>query len=340
MAATRQAGRPFTVSEFHQPWPNTYAAETDVPLSVFAAFQGWDGLMHFAYSHGRGWDDGVPNGFNLNGDWTKWVNFGQSAWLFRSGAIREGLMPVEVPLSLDARLRAGRERRNGSVAAFLSSVYGLDPATAFVHPVRVAAVKEQDGFTAQTAGKGPFASDTGEFTYDIEGRVWRIHAPQAAGVFGFARQRKITAGAVDLQLGESARGFVSLLLNSLDGKPLEESSRMLLTNPGYSLRIQPGVSPERPQGIVPYPGSTDWFTLEPDTRQARPSGDLNGGSRPTYMERVDGMLTVRTLASALRVHVLNGKGERVSAVEAERVDGGFRIPLEADTPWYEIEAER
>src|SRR5450432_2816209 len=29
IAATRQAGRPFTVSEFNQPYPNTYAAESD-----------------------------------------------------------------------------------------------------------------------------------------------------------------------------------------------------------------------------------------------------------------------------------------------------------------------
>ncbi|MDZ4800339.1 MAG: hypothetical protein SGI92_19455 [Bryobacteraceae bacterium] len=340
MAATRQAGRPFTVSELNQPWPNTYAAETDVPLAVFAAFQGWDALMHFAYSHGRGWDDGVPNGFNLNGDWTKWVNFGQSAWLFRSGVIREGLMPVEVPLSQEARLRAGRERRNGAVAGFLSGVYGLDPAVAFQHPVRIAAVRESETFEPRSAGKGPYASDTGEFTYDMEGRVWTIHAAHAAGVYGFVGRRRITAGAIDFELGASARGFVSLLLNALDGKPLEESTRMLLTNPGFSLRTQPGVSTSRPQAIVKYPGTTDWFTLEPDTRQAKPSGDLNGGSRPTYMERVDGTLTLRTLASSLRVHVLNGKGERVSTVDAERVDGGFRFSLASDTPWYEIEAER
>jgi len=88
MAWARQAGRPYTVSEFNQPWPNTHGAELDVSLAAFGAFQDWDGIMHFAYSHGRNWDDGVPNGFNINGDWTKFPLIGQAAWLFRTGAVK------------------------------------------------------------------------------------------------------------------------------------------------------------------------------------------------------------------------------------------------------------
>ena len=54
MAVSREAGRPYTVSEFNQPWPNRQAAEmrSDV-LAAFGAFQDWDSIMHFAYSHGR-----------------------------------------------------------------------------------------------------------------------------------------------------------------------------------------------------------------------------------------------------------------------------------------------
>ncbi len=129
MAITRQAGRPYTVSEFNQPWPNTYAAESDPTLAAFAAFQDWDGLMHFAYSHGRNWDDGVPNGFNLNGDWTKFPGFGQSAWIFRWGGIQAGSETVEIPVSEAHRLQATREKRNGSVGSFLTSVLSYDPAS-------------------------------------------------------------------------------------------------------------------------------------------------------------------------------------------------------------------
>ena len=119
IAARRVLGKPFTVSEFNQPWPNRYGAESDPTLAAFAAFQDWDGLMHFAYAHGRNWDANSPNGFNLNGDWSKWVNAGQSAWLFRTGAVHAAKYPVVFYVSKEQRLQAARERRNGNIGAFL-----------------------------------------------------------------------------------------------------------------------------------------------------------------------------------------------------------------------------
>ena len=53
MAVSRETGRPYTVSEFNQPYPNRQAAELDPTLAAFGAFQDWDAIMHFAYSHGR-----------------------------------------------------------------------------------------------------------------------------------------------------------------------------------------------------------------------------------------------------------------------------------------------
>ena len=59
----------------------------------------------------------------------------------------------------------------------------------------------------------------------------------AAGVFGALNKATVNAGNLDVQLGPTARGFVSLLLTSLDGLAARDlRRRMLLTNPGYSLR--------------------------------------------------------------------------------------------------------
>src|SRR5258708_32290494 len=110
--------------------------------------------MHFAYSHGRNWDDNVPNGFNINGDWTKFPIVGQSAWLFRSEAIAVGSAPVEIAVRVDLRLRAGREKRNGNISAFLSAATGYDPAVAFVHPVRLAK-DSTGGLPAMSSGGAP-----------------------------------------------------------------------------------------------------------------------------------------------------------------------------------------
>jgi hypothetical protein len=101
--------------------------------------------------------------------------------------------------------------------------------------------------------------------------LYLIHSAKAAGVIGFAGQRKVTAGAMDVELAATSRGFATIVLTPVDQAPLAESKWMLLTNPGYTLRTQPGSNPPRPQEIVKYPGTTDWFTLEPDQAN-KPSG--------------------------------------------------------------------
>jgi hypothetical protein len=348
MAITRQAGLPYTVSEYNQPWPNTYAAEITPMLAAFAAFQDWDSVMHFAYSHGRGWDDGVPNGFNINGDWTKFPNIGQAAWLLRSGAIRTGREPVEIGLSEEVRLRAAREKRNGGVAGLLTSMAGYDAALPFVHPVRITRSRELlVPESARKALTGPYISDTGELTYDRERRLFTIAAPAAAGIFGFAGGTKVTAGAIDVELSPSARTFIALLATSRDGKPLRESERILVSNPGYTLRTQPGSEPPRPQALVNYPNFTDRWTLEREPSfSAKPSGSRDGGVRPVWMERVECVLTLRTAARAVAVYPLDSAGRRLPPLSGAAIqsdEGSFRIHLQADgqtfSPWYEIVAE-
>ena len=337
VAAARQSDRPYTVSEFNQPWPNTYSAEIDPLLAAVGSFQDWDGILHFAYSHGRNWDDGVPNGFNINGDWTKFPNIGQAAWIFRAGAIATGKEPVEIPLSIDDRLRAGRERRNGNVAAFLTSAFGYDASLALLHPVRLA----RDGEGAMPALaklKPPYRADSGEMLYDPATRRMLLQSAFAAGVFGFIGEEKVTAGAIDVQLAPAGRGYVSLLVTPIDGEAIADSSRLLVSNPGYTLRSQPGITPVRPQSLIHYPGTTDWWTLEADVA-TKPSGDLNGGRQPVWMERVDLDLTLRTTAESIVVYPLGGAGQRLAPLAADRIQpvaGGFLIHLAADTPWYEI----
>lgn len=353
MAAARQAGGPYTVSEFNQPWPNTHGSEIDVALAAFGAFQDWDALMHFAYSHGHNWDVGVPNGFNINGDWTKFPNIGQAAWLFRSGAIRSGMQPVRISVSQDLRLQAGREKANGNISGFLATHLGYDATTPFLHPVHLLPTEAQEAdvhsrgaSVTRAALTGPFESDTGELSYNRDGKRFLIHAAQAAGVIGFVGNDKVSAGSIDVQLAPSARGFASILLTALDGQDLGHSAHLLLSTPGYTLRTQPKADPPRPQALINYPGTADWWTLEPDPSfPSKPSGDLNGGPSPVWMERVESYLTLHTSATQLTIYPLDGSGTRrdpLGDADIEALGDGFRIHLQATgqdfSPWYELVA--
>jgi len=326
MAWARQAGRPYTVSEFNQPWPNTHGGELDPTLAAFGAFHDWDAIMHFAYSHARNWDDGVPNGFNINGDWTKFPVIGQSAWLFRTGAVRAGASVLDVPVSAAERNRSAQSGQ--SAGAWVVGRAGVPRETAFTRRVELAKDSAASlGAEEKAAPRAPYSADTGELVFDAAAKVFRLNAPEAAGVFGPAG-RTVTAGPIDVS------GGGGVFLTSRDGLPIAISRYLLLSAPATSLRTRPGAS--QPQRMVNYPGTTDWWTIE--SSNTRPSGDLNGGSRPTYLQAADVTVTLRTQAMAVEVWALDGTGEAVSVVPAERVAGGFRIRLSAATPWYAIHA--
>ena len=333
MAATREAGRPFTVSEFNQPYPNTYAAEIDPTLAAFAAFQDWDGLVHFAYEHGREWDRGGPDGFNLNGDWTKWPSVGQSAWMFRTGAIGTARETVTIPVPYEARLESARQKANGNAVRFLKSSVGYDANVALLHRVELAPGKSGPLPPCGKSATVPFQSDTGELTFDPGRRVFVVDAAQAAGVFGFAGDSPVTAGPAVLQLAPGGRGFVSFLLTALDAKPLSRSSRMLLTVPGAT--VLPG------QNLVNYPGTADWWTLTPAPGSDKPSGVYAGGA-PVMMERTECEVKLQTEMKSLAVYPLDGCGNRMAKLdrkEVSRQKGVLHIHLRAETPWYEIAAK-
>lgn len=324
MAFSREAGKPFTVSEFNEPWPNTHGAEIDPTLAAFAAFQDWDGLMHFAYAHSHNWEQTGPNGFNLNGDWTKYANFGQAAWLFRTGAVESGRQVIDIPISQELRLQAAREKVNGRFSTFLSKTFDLAPEVALVHPVRLK--KDGTGKLPPCPVQEPYVSDTKQITYGE--KLFKIQADQVAAVIGFVSPGgTATADALTVELAPTARGFVSLLLTALDSQPIRHSAKLLLSTPGYTLRTG--------QDLVHYGEAKDWWTLAPEGTSG-PSGNRDVGAGPILMEKVESFVTLATAAKRMEVYPLDGAGSRMAPVKAMKTKGGFRIHLASDSPWYEI----
>jgi hypothetical protein len=323
----REAGKPYTVSEFNQPYPNRQGAELSPTFAAFAALQDWDGPMHFDYEEGRQWDRGGPSAFSLNGDFTKLAAFGQAAWLYRTGAVRTAKESVEVAMPLALRQQATRERQQFNLARFFEK-QGVDPNVAFVH--KVAVNPRASSAPAAVAVKPPYFSDTGELSYDPARKLFTIAAPRAAGVFGWAGWSPAAAGPVEVTLDPAARGFVSLLLTALDGKPIESSGRMLLSNPGFTRGAK--------QEFVLYPETTDWFTLKGDT-EGKPSAPYVVSTRDMVMERVELTLRLRSSLPSLTVYPLDAAGARGAALPAPRKAGGvFEIRLAADAPWFEVAA--
>jgi hypothetical protein len=338
VAASRESGRPYTLSEFNQPWPNTQAAEILPVVAAFAAFQDWDAILYFNYDGSRDrWDANVGRTFSLNSESHKLAQVGQAAWLFRTGAVWAGRDPITLPITRAARLKAGREKRHNlssvahnTISAFLQAEYGYDPNLAFVRRVGLSR-SESEPVPALPRPSPPYVSDTNELTYDPAGRMYRIHSERVAGVLGYLGTTARSAGPLSVELSPGARGFAAVVLTPLDGETLARSQRLLLTAPGYIF----GTTPNRDRQVLTrYLTASDWFTLQPEPGSTRPSGDRDGGVEPNWMEPVDATITLNlTAASDFVVFPLDRTGARLNSVSVQ--SRRFRLQ---SSPWYEIVA--
>jgi hypothetical protein len=255
-----------------------------------------------------------------------------------------------VPLTAGQRILAASSGQ--SAAAWINRA-GIPRETAFARGVELA--KDSTAAlpdSAHDAPRAPYVSDTGELIFDKDAKLLLLSAPSAAGVFGSIGRNKATSGPLDVELGSSSRGFATVLLTALDNAPVTSSSSLLLSIPGYSLRALPGPGNRRPaaimpQGLIHYPGTTDWWTIDATNSPsaAKPSADLNGGWQPTFMERVEAYLTVRSSATSVTVLALDGAGninEALAESEVQAAPGGFRIHVDGNgrpqTPWFAIAA--
>src|SRR5690606_4139942 len=62
LARTRVAGKPYIVSEYNHPAPITFGSEAFLLAGAYGAFQDWDGIIAFAWSHDADfWPQRIPN---------------------------------------------------------------------------------------------------------------------------------------------------------------------------------------------------------------------------------------------------------------------------------------
>ncbi len=122
LAATRVAGKPFTVTEYQHPAPSDWQAECIPEIATFAALQDWDGVFLFAYSHDAHYDKGrIASFFDIEGNPTKMPLMPMGARLFLGEAVAPGASAFTYTITPDAaRTGAG----GTDMAAFLRSSVG------------------------------------------------------------------------------------------------------------------------------------------------------------------------------------------------------------------------
>lgn len=268
----RQWGKPFTVSEYGQPFWNQWRHESALLLPAVASHQGWDAICQFAeapiqFSYGptpyRRLQAMYP--FGVGGDPIARATERLAALLFLRGDVAPSQHRIRLYLDADkalARNGGWEQVPEGLSRMGLVSAIGLDfsaPLSASAKPragelainlsdARPPWLGQLETTLLKAGGEallseptvlrergivGPanqtrmrdrrYQSDTGQLLFDAAERRIVLTTPRTEAVV-------LREGAASLRLFEvqQTSGPALFALSSLDGKPLDESRRMLL----------------------------------------------------------------------------------------------------------------
>ncbi|MDO8543254.1 MAG: hypothetical protein Q7S40_22690 [Opitutaceae bacterium] len=294
-APWRLLDRPYTMSEWNIPDPHDYAASVVPFAAMIAALQDWDGIFFFQYHSGGdgGWySDKVQRYFSFNGQPAKLALFSAFARMFRHGDL--------APLPLTAA---------GTVDKMLPATLGLTHRLG-IDPKATTAAK-----VSAPPGKR-LASPDGRAIWDAT-EANRAHVilntPATRAMWGLVGGQRFTLSGMTLAVGAVERDYAVLVLTSMDGQPLEQSSRALLAAVGSAQN-----------------SGMKW-------NEARTSVGNQWGTGPAQVNGIAAEITLPRRGA--RVFVLDGRGQRgreiVAADGAER--SRFKIGPEHRTLWYEVE---
>lgn len=217
LAAVRVEGKPFTVSEYNHPYPSFYDAEGFPLAAVFAARQDWDALMFFDYTSTR-WDrNSIKDFFEIAGHPVKTAELLAASAMF----IRSDITPAPAAVCVSVPTAKLPESANKSWWDVGGMFAHMDMALPKVD-VRNS-IKFNGSTTCQAVAK---PDNSYKWTGDGKQGMMIADYPASKAAVGCFNGQPISLGSVKLTIQSS---FASITLTSLDNKPIEESSRILLT---------------------------------------------------------------------------------------------------------------
>jgi hypothetical protein len=261
LSLSRFWGRPFTVSEYGQPFWNSWRRESGLVVPGYARLQGWDmicehasGPIELTYGQSSSERKQAIYPFGVGMDPITRIGQTLAALLFLRGDVAPARSHVTVELSpsyvFDERAGRGELLPDVTRLALLTGV-GLRWAasatgapnssaemvvrpsaangkglrerwTARVKQLRTAGLLPTDNATDPAAGV--YQSDTGELRLETQERRLRIITPDTEAVV-FDQGLPVTLSRLTVEASDAP---ALVAASSLDGRPLGDSGRMLL----------------------------------------------------------------------------------------------------------------
>ncbi len=312
------AGKPYTVSEVNEPFPNDYADEGIPILAAYGAMQDWDAIMWYTFEPKQdpAWKPYVGDPFDISLDPLKMPELAAGALLFLRADVEKAKQTVDRSYTAqqvyDSMLLPATER------PFFAPGFPL-----WLPLEREVRISSFDGppMRSVTAGAmpNPIRSDTGQLTWyhsAPETGAVAVDSPRTQALIGFLGAQKVSDGNLEAEVENK---FCSIQLSSLDAAPISRSSKMLLVAGGR----------------VENTGQS-WNSAGTDV--------TNWGDSPTLIEPVVGTLVLKHLepAHTIQLQAIDGSGQPIGPpVSATKTGANWKLPLgRTVTTWYELTVSR
>jgi hypothetical protein len=317
LSRTAFAGKPYTVSETNHPFPNEWASEGIPTIAAYAGFQDWDMIIMYTFEPklAPDWKPYVGDPFDISLDPVRMTEMATGALMFLRGDVKPARETVERTYSkeevVENRLLPRTEQPYFTP--------GFPLALPLEHGVRI---KSLDGPPAQKLTlpeENPIISDTKELSWYTSAEktgLITVETDRTQALIGFIKaNHKVLKNLT----ADITNNFATIVLASMDDKPLARSDKMLLTT---GSRV----------------ANTDQKWNDTRTRLT------NQGNSPSLIEPVTGAVTLRSIEGAAMVSAaaLDGSGKPIGAeIHAKKTADGWAIPIgEPATTWYVISVKR
>ncbi|MEN6495864.1 MAG: carbohydrate binding domain-containing protein [Thermoguttaceae bacterium] len=348
LAIKRILNRPYTVSEYDHPYPNFYATEGNLMLFALAAFQNWNGILHFAWTHGDDYDPQVMTGyFDMKANTVKQIHYPACYAMFTRGDVRRGPgkygytleMSQQQERAMHAAGEPNRYRQSASLfqpdASLTLAVFAGMNLTDLAHgqPAGMANVKRISSWQELPKTMGSPAekwvrNEFGElyWNYDAEkGGYFTVDTPSTKVFTGFVRGRSFAYQGLTLQPGKTRLDWTTISLVKAKGATSETGS---LTAGRYLLAAS---------GLMQNTGTV--FKKVPPDRISTAKG-YGGvpGTAPILCEGIPATLTLNVAAAKVKLFALDQAGNRAQEVPVRGTTTETRLEIgpQYQTLWYEL----
>ncbi len=317
LSRTAFAGKPYTVSETNHPFPNDWASEGIPVLAAYGSFQDWDAIVMYTFEPKRDpeWKPYVGDPFDISLDPVRMTEMAAGALMFLRGDVRPARQTVSRTYSteqvLESRLLPRTEQPYFTP--------GFPLTLPLDHGVRIQSLAGAPTAKFAATEANPIVSDTKElswYTSEQKNGMVTVDTDRTQALIGFIKANHKTLKNLSAEISNN---FATIVLSSMDDKPLAKSGRMLLT--AGSRVSNTGLK---------------W-------NEARTRTQNQGGS-PSLIEPVSGTVMLRNLdqAAAVSMSALDGAGKAIGeAIQAKKTADGWVLPIgDPVTTWYVVSVRR